>query len=98
MAAQTKHQKPLTVDQILVVTFTEAATAELRDRIRARIHDVRLAFSRGKSTDPVTAPLLNPVDDHRQAAEILYKPKGKWMKQQFLPFTVSVRECSPKCI
>ncbi|WP_202408499.1 exodeoxyribonuclease V subunit beta [Vibrio tetraodonis] len=70
-STETKHQKPLTVDQILVVTFTEAATAELRDRIRARIHDARLAFSRGKSTDPVIAPLLNQVDDHRQAAEIL---------------------------
>jgi len=38
-SAKAKHQQPLTVDQILVVTFTEAATAELRDRIRARIHD-----------------------------------------------------------
>ncbi len=56
--SETKHQAPLTVDQILVVTFTEAATAELRDRIRAQIHDARLAFSRGKSSDPVIAPLL----------------------------------------
>lgn len=31
----------LAVDQILVVTFTEAATAELRDRIRLRIREVR---------------------------------------------------------
>ncbi|KGY12503.1 exodeoxyribonuclease V subunit beta [Vibrio tubiashii] len=68
---ETKHQVPLTVDQILVVTFTEAATAELRDRIRARIHDARLAFARGKSSDPVIAPLLDEVNDHKQAAEIL---------------------------
>ncbi|KOO14230.1 exodeoxyribonuclease V subunit beta [Vibrio xuii] len=68
---ETKHQVPLTVDQILVVTFTEAATAELRDRIRARIHDARLAFARGKSSDPVIAPLLDEVSDHKQAAEIL---------------------------
>ena len=68
---ETKHQVPLTVDQILVVTFTEAATAELRDRIRARIHDARLAFARGKSSDPVIEPLLNEVSDHKQAAEIL---------------------------
>ncbi len=67
----TKHQVPLTVDQILVVTFTEAATAELRDRIRARIHDARLAFARGKSSDPVIEPLLEEVVDHQQAAEIL---------------------------
>ncbi|WP_412105055.1 exodeoxyribonuclease V subunit beta [Vibrio natriegens] len=70
-SAETKHRVPLTVDQILVVTFTEAATAELRDRIRARIHDARIAFARGQSSDPVIQPLLNEFDDHKQAAEIL---------------------------
>ncbi|MFV8437372.1 exodeoxyribonuclease V subunit beta [Vibrio owensii] len=69
--ADTKHRVPLTVDQILVVTFTEAATAELRDRIRARIHDARIAFARGKSSDPVIQPLLEEIEDHKQAAEIL---------------------------
>ncbi|WP_334551327.1 exodeoxyribonuclease V subunit beta [Vibrio scophthalmi] len=68
---QTRHAHPLTVDQILVVTFTEAATAELRDRIRARIHDARLAFARGQSNDPVIEPLLEAVTDHAQAAQIL---------------------------
>ncbi len=70
-SAETKHRVPLTVDQILVVTFTEAATAELRDRIRARIHDARIAFARGHSSDPVIQPLLNEFDDHKQATEIL---------------------------
>ncbi|HDM8220920.1 TPA: exodeoxyribonuclease V subunit beta [Vibrio campbellii] len=69
--ADTKHRVPLTVDQILVVTFTEAATAELRDRIRARIHDARIAFVRGQSSDPVIQPLLEEIEDHKQAAEIL---------------------------
>ncbi|MEH0758581.1 exodeoxyribonuclease V subunit beta [Vibrio sp. 16] len=70
-SSETQHQTPLTVDQILVVTFTEAATAELRDRIRARIHDARLAFARGQSHDPVIQPLLDEIDDHKQAANIL---------------------------
>ncbi|WVE32313.1 exodeoxyribonuclease V subunit beta [Vibrio natriegens] len=70
-SAETKHRVPLTVDQILVVTFTEAATAELRDRIRARIHDARIALARGQSSDPVIQPLLSEFDDHKQAAEIL---------------------------
>ncbi|WP_180798239.1 exodeoxyribonuclease V subunit beta [Vibrio parahaemolyticus] len=70
-SAETRHRVPLTVDQILVVTFTEAATAELRDRIRARIHDARIAFARGQSSDAVIQPLLNEFDDHKQAAEIL---------------------------
>ncbi|MDG3087355.1 exodeoxyribonuclease V subunit beta [Vibrio hannami] len=68
---ETRHQEPLTVDQILVVTFTEAATAELRDRIRARIHDARIAFMRHESSDPVIEPLLNEVNDHHWAARVL---------------------------
>ncbi|MBV7300032.1 exodeoxyribonuclease V subunit beta [Enterovibrio paralichthyis] len=64
---ESAHATPLSVDKILVVTFTEAATQELRDRIRARIHDARLAFSRGESADPVIAPLLAAISDHRQA-------------------------------
>ncbi|MGF1726064.1 exodeoxyribonuclease V subunit beta [Photobacterium nomapromontoriensis] len=70
-SVETRHGNELTVTEILVVTFTEAATAELRDRIRARIHDARLAFSRGVSHDPVIAPLLAEIHDHKAAAEIL---------------------------
>ncbi|OAN14037.1 exodeoxyribonuclease V subunit beta [Photobacterium jeanii] len=70
-SADSRHHTELNVDQILVVTFTEAATAELRDRIRARIHDARLAFSRGVSDDPVIQPLLAEISDHKTAAQIL---------------------------
>ncbi|MFT2110069.1 exodeoxyribonuclease V subunit beta [Marinomonas sp. 2405UD68-3] len=42
---------PLTVDQILVVTFTEAATAELKGRIRQRIRQARKALLMGESND-----------------------------------------------
>ncbi len=42
---------PLTVDQILVVTFTEAATAELKGRIRQRIRQARKALLTGESDD-----------------------------------------------
>lgn len=67
----TAHQTPLTVDKILVVTFTEAATQELRDRIRSRIHNARLAFSRGESDDPIIQPLLKQISDHKLAASRL---------------------------
>ena len=40
----------LTIDRILVTTFTELATAELRGRIRERIRDA-LAVFRGQATD-----------------------------------------------
>ncbi|WWE59204.1 exodeoxyribonuclease V subunit beta [Parasalinivibrio latis] len=64
-------ERPLGVSEILVVTFTEAATQELRDRIRARIHQARLAFLQGESTDPVISALLASVDDHKSAANLL---------------------------
>ena len=55
---QTAHHCPLTVDKILVVTFTEAATAELRSRIRERIRETRLAFIAGSSKDDYCQQLI----------------------------------------
>lgn len=37
-------ERGLTVQQVLVVTFTEAATAELRERIRSRLAEVQAAL------------------------------------------------------
>lgn len=65
------HERPLSVTEILVVTFTEAATAELRGRIRGRIHEARLAFMRGHSSDTLLAQLLDEVEDHELAARRL---------------------------
>jgi exodeoxyribonuclease V beta subunit len=68
---QAAHQRPLTVDQILVVTFTEAATAELRTRIRERIQNVRLDLLQGESDDPFTRSLLKEIEDHQVAIRLL---------------------------
>ena len=58
----------LTVDRILVVTFTEAATAELRDRIRARLAATRCAIERGASDgDPLIEGFLERLPDRRNA-------------------------------
>ena len=43
-------QENIPASDILVVTFTEAATAELRDRIRCRLAEALLALE-GKSTE-----------------------------------------------
>ncbi|MFT6986368.1 MAG: exodeoxyribonuclease V beta subunit [Psychromonas sp.] len=70
-AANNAHQKPLTVEQILVVTFTEAATAELRSRIRERIMQVRLEFIQGSSNDPFTQALIEQSQDQQMAIRLL---------------------------
>ncbi|MTI14372.1 exodeoxyribonuclease V subunit beta [Sansalvadorimonas verongulae] len=67
----TAHPEPLNVDQILVVTFTEAATEELRDRVRSRIHGARQAFLKGESDDPYLEELLADLDDYPRQAEKL---------------------------
>ena len=68
----TAFARPLAVPEILVVTFTEAATEELRGRIRTRIHQARLAFLRGTAAgDPLLAALLSEVGDHPWAASRL---------------------------
>ncbi|MBV2131001.1 exodeoxyribonuclease V subunit beta [Arsukibacterium indicum] len=51
-------QRPLTPPEILVVTFTEAATQELRDRIRLRLTEAAQAFRSGSTGDSVLAALL----------------------------------------
>lgn len=60
--------RPLTVEEILVVTFTEAATEELRGRIRNNIHELRLACVRGKSSEPLFSALLDEINDLSDAA------------------------------
>ncbi|WP_101775125.1 exodeoxyribonuclease V subunit beta [Pasteurella oralis] len=43
-AGEDCFSRPLSVQEILVVTFTEAATEELKGRIRERIHQAKQAF------------------------------------------------------
>ncbi len=59
----TENRPPLQVDEILVVTFTQAATAELRDRIRQRIKETHLALSQNYSHDPLLTKLINDCND-----------------------------------
>ncbi len=51
----------LGIEEILVVTFTEAATAELKDRIRRRLQDAEAAFERPEA--PVADPFLSQLRD-----------------------------------
>lgn len=59
------------VSEILVLTFTIAATEELRDRIRKRIITARRAFALGASDDEFLARLINESDDTHRDASLL---------------------------
>ena len=52
-------EKNLPVNEILVVTFTEAATEELKHRVRKKLREAVLACSRGKSEDDFLDQLVN---------------------------------------
>ena len=60
-------EQDLEVSQILVVTYTKAATAELRTRIRERLVDVVAALSGRTPSDAFCARLIAEVSDPARA-------------------------------
>ncbi|EDY87368.1 exodeoxyribonuclease V, beta subunit [gamma proteobacterium HTCC5015] len=69
------HAQALRPQDILVMTFTEAATQELRERIRERLAEAAEAFS-GRlkdKLDPLLTTLLNdyPDEQHSRCAHLL---------------------------
>ncbi|RKR02422.1 DNA helicase/exodeoxyribonuclease V beta subunit [Kushneria sinocarnis] len=61
--------RPLMPPEILVVTFTEAATEELRERIRLRLRQARDALLGREAADAVLARLLDEVDPAVRAVQ-----------------------------
>lgn len=62
-------EKGFGVDQILVVTYTNAATEELKTRIRNRLIAAKLAFSGGKAEDEVLDHLVQHAQDKSLALQ-----------------------------
>ena len=58
-------------EKILVVTFTKAATEELKERIRKRLVESREAFLTGSAEDPFLKAILEKHNDPLQAAELI---------------------------
>ncbi|TPV93585.1 MAG: exodeoxyribonuclease V subunit beta [Myxococcales bacterium FL481] len=62
-------EQRLTVSQILVVTFTKAATAELRQRIRDRLNVFAAALAGRRSDDPFVTDLVRRIGRGRAREE-----------------------------
>ncbi|XKM12989.1 exodeoxyribonuclease V subunit beta [Orbaceae bacterium ac157xtp] len=60
-----------TTDQILVVTFTKAATEELRFRIRQNIQQLRLACVKGDEQQSDLQQLVDLIEDKQKAIVLL---------------------------
>ncbi|MFU0867075.1 exodeoxyribonuclease V subunit beta [Kluyvera ascorbata] len=71
LGGEAAYPRPVNVEELLVVTFTEAATEELRGRIRSNIHELRVACLRNATDNPLYASLLAEIDDLQQAANVL---------------------------
>ena len=71
LGGESAFPRPVSVEELLVVTFTEAATEELRGRIRSNIHELRIACLRESSSNPLYASLLAEIADKNQAAQTL---------------------------
>ena len=64
-------EEKLSVDRILVVTFTEAATQELAERIRLRLRDALAVVEGAELDDPLYNALFPKGEDRSEAAERL---------------------------
>lgn len=71
LGKEAAFSRRLTVEEILVVTFTEAATEELRGRIRSNIHELRLACIRGVSDNSMLTALMSEIASLPEAASTL---------------------------
>jgi exodeoxyribonuclease V beta subunit len=64
-------EKDLTIEQILVVTYTEAATEDLRDRIRQKLRQALDAINTPPSDDEFLQEYLATLKDCKEAANRL---------------------------
>ena len=65
-------EKKLNVDQILVVTFTRAATEELKDRIRSKLLQAEKAFTDGAGKDPLLTAMIERQNNPSEAIALIH--------------------------
>ena len=64
-------ENQLTVNQILVVTFTKAATEELKERIRNTLLDAKSALLKNSSHDVFVKTIVNKYDNRALAIQLI---------------------------
>ncbi len=64
-------EAPLTVEKILVLTFTNAASAEINHRIRKRITEAKRVFKGGNTKDEFLVDLKNSSEDLEDDCKLL---------------------------
>ncbi|WP_267224027.1 exodeoxyribonuclease V subunit beta [Dyella silvae] len=79
----THGDAPLLPAQILVLTFTKAATAELRERIRERLSEAADVFRQRREPDDFLRELMAvyPDDDARARAARQLELAAQWMDE-----------------
>jgi exodeoxyribonuclease V beta subunit len=80
--------QPLLPPQILVVTFTEAATQELRERIRARLVEAATGFRAGAAGEPLLDELIGAyAPEQRPGCARRLELAAQWMDEAAI-FTI----------
>jgi exodeoxyribonuclease V beta subunit len=64
-------EKDLSIGQILVVTYTEAATEDLRDRIRQTLHQALDVLTTGPDGNDFLQEYLAGIKDHKESGQRL---------------------------
>lgn len=64
-------EKQLTVNQMLVVTFTNAATEELKERIRNTLLDAKSAFLKDSSNNVLVKTIANKYDNRALGIQLI---------------------------
>ncbi|UAA40494.1 exodeoxyribonuclease V subunit beta [Paraneptunicella aestuarii] len=67
--------EPLPVEEVLIVTFTNAATNELKERLHARLHKAFVDFEQGNSDDKFIQALIEALADKSESSLKLAKQR-----------------------